>query len=286
MDDRGLLIHTEWSSAHSMMNFAGNVPAAITAKSNLRIVDCLGATERDLVTRFEPMPHPNVDGNPLVTGAALDLAVLAKALSSHDFAALLPTALRRAVPRRQLAWLGGRLCAERALEQLGVCDAGVPRGAHGEPVWPAGIAGSITHTEALACAVVTRRADQAGLGIDSEMLVDTDAQQAVAAVCCTPLERDKWLRGPDVQIRTTLLFAAKEAFYKAAWPAVRRFVDFEEAVVDGWDPASRSLALRLGPTMVPAVVTARYRVDEVRAVVHVRVTLDEALVARLAASAG
>src|SRR5215469_3139377 len=52
----------------------------------------------------------------------------------------------RAVPKRVGEFAAGRACARRALEQLGVPDFVLRVGPHREPIWPVGMAGSITHT--------------------------------------------------------------------------------------------------------------------------------------------
>ena len=102
--------------------------------------------------------------------ASVELPALEVALSALDLTPLLPASIRRAVRRRQIAWIGGRLCAERSLQLLGLSSHSVPQGHGGEPIWPQGVAGSITHAELSAHAVVVRRTDGAGIGIDSDCL--------------------------------------------------------------------------------------------------------------------
>ena len=218
--------------------------------------------------------------------ASVELPALDASLSGLDLLPLLPASIRRAVRRRQIAWIGGRLCAERSLQLLGLLSHSVPRGPGGEPIWPQGVAGSITHTELSAHAVVVRRTDGAGIGIDSEHVVDPKTQQAVAAVCCNVIEQTAWLQGPDSLVRTTLLFAAKEAFYKAAWRALRRFIDFDEVAAHAWNAAAGTILLRTAPPLPKAEFEAAYRLDETLATAHVSVNLDASLVARLAEARG
>ncbi len=215
-------------------------------------------------------------------GGAIDLSALDAALSGLDLTTFVPLPIRRAVRHRQLAWLGGRVCAERALQLLGVSSCSVPRGAEGEPVWPPGVAGSITHADSSAHALVVRRSDQAGIGIDSERVIDPATQQAVAAVCCSPSEQTAWLQGPDALAKTTVLFASKEAFYKAAWPALRRFIDFDEVEAHSWQTAQGRVLLRTTGRLPRAEFAATYCLDEARSMVHVSVHLEASLVARLA----
>jgi enterobactin synthetase component D len=269
-----------------------------------RRADCAGGTD---LARNSNM-HRDLDPDPLLAkvpwlaahcgppahvtglfgaqGASVELPVLEDALSALDLRPLLPASIRRAVRRRQIAWIGGRLCAERSLQLVGLPSHSVPRGPGGEPVWPQGVAGSITHTELTAYAVVVRRTDGAGIGIDSERVVDQESQQAVAAVCCNVSERTAWIQGPDAFVRTTLLFAAKEAFYKAAWPALQRFINFDEVAAHGWDTIGGTILLHTTSALPKAEFEAAYCFDEALATVHVSVNLDASLVTHLAEARG
>src|SRR5208282_5779110 len=69
--------------------------------------------------------------------------------SAGDTAALLPEEaayLGRSVPKRAQEFAAGRVCARRALAELGVVDFPLRVGEDREPLWPEGTVGSITHT--------------------------------------------------------------------------------------------------------------------------------------------
>ena len=93
------------------------------------------------------------------------------------------------------------------------------------PVWPPGIVGSITHSRSLALAVVGRRRDVAGIGVDLELerRVTDQLARRVLLVC----ERER-LAEPDWP---TMLFAAKEAVYKAVNPLVGEYLEFTDVEV-------------------------------------------------------
>ncbi|MBQ0946374.1 4'-phosphopantetheinyl transferase superfamily protein [Ideonella sp. 4Y16] len=161
-------------------------------------------------------------------GAAIPISVcstLADALHS-----LLPAELRLSVPSRRASFLAGRLCAGRALAQFGI-GWPVLRGDTGEPVWPDGSVGSISHTSEMAYAVAAPASVCAGIGIDSELIVDHAGFAVIQALCCTDRERQQLFDGCDDQWRATALFSAKESLYKAIHRHVRRFVDFDEVEV-------------------------------------------------------
>src|SRR5580704_7182950 len=50
-----------------------------------------------------------------------------------------------AVEKRRREFITGRACARGALAQLGMGPVAIPSGERGEPCWPVGIVGSITH---------------------------------------------------------------------------------------------------------------------------------------------
>lgn len=77
-------------------------------------------------------------------------------------------AVARAVPARQREFATGRACARAALAQIGQPAGPLIRGAEGEPMWPSGVVGSITHCVRYRAAAVARRRDILALGIDAE----------------------------------------------------------------------------------------------------------------------
>ena len=132
--------------------------------------------------------------------------------------------VRTADPRRRAEFTAGRACARTALARLGLPATPVLAGRAGEPRWPAGVTGSITHCAGYRACAVARTTDLAGLGIDAEPNAwlpagliesvaghaeqDWIARQAAAApaVC--------WDR---------LLFSAKEAAGKLGYPLTGRW---------------------------------------------------------------
>jgi enterobactin synthetase component D len=153
-----------------------------------------------------------------------------------------PTELTDAAATRRADFLMGRLAAVEALRRLGV-EGSVGRSSDGSPVWPEGVAGSLTHHSGVAAAVVGR--DLAGLGIDICPRLDGDRLRAVVRQCLTEAERERWA-GEEA---ATVAFAAKESIYKAAYPRAQRFIGFAEAVVVAID-AGRSTVDKCHPVDV------------------------------------
>ena len=76
--------------------------------------------------------------------------------------------VRTAGPRRRAEFTAGRACARAALAALGLPAAPVLAGRAGEPRWPAGVTGSITHCAGYRACAAARIADVAAIGIDAE----------------------------------------------------------------------------------------------------------------------
>jgi 4'-phosphopantetheinyl transferase EntD len=131
-------------------------------------------------------------------------------------------------PGRALQFSHGRQCARDALAALGVEPCGISVGAEREPLWPAGITGSITHCEHRAAAAVAFTRDISGVGLDLEEQGRLTAD--IGDMICTPRERIQLSGLPGTYGK--LLFSAKESVFKCIWPSVRRYVDFLEIGID------------------------------------------------------
>jgi 4'-phosphopantetheinyl transferase EntD len=140
--------------------------------------------------------------------------------------------LTKAVDKRRREFTTGRHCARRALAALGVAAGPILRGPRGEPQWPDGVAGSITHCAGYRAAAVAPAAAIATLGIDAEP--HEPLPDGVLATIARGPElahlRDLARCHPTVAW-DRLLFCGKEAVYKAWFPLARRWLGFEDAEV-------------------------------------------------------
>ena len=138
-------------------------------------------------------------------------------------------ALGRAGDKRRREFATGRACARQALARLGLRPRSVPSGPRGEPVWPQGVVGSITHCRGyVACAVASREMVGA-VGIDAEP--HAALREELLPDIVTPSERRRLTElsaaWPDVRW-DRLWFSAKEAVYKAWFPLTRRWLGFHD----------------------------------------------------------
>lgn len=167
-----------------------------------------------------------------------------------------------AVEQRRAEFATARDCARRALRALGAADGAILRGPKREPLWPAGIVGSITHCTGYRAAAVAFTADVLTIGIDAEP--HAAIPERVARRVLVDAERD-WIAtaAPGVHW-SRLIFSAKESVYKAWFPLVRRWLGFEDAAV-AIDPDAGSFHARLlidPPDGVPAEYHGRFLIED------------------------
>lgn len=134
-------------------------------------------------------------------------------------------AAARTARRREFA--AGRAAARAALAALGHAAVAVPMAQDRAPVWPACVLGTITHTAERALAVVAHTNSLRGLGLDMEPAAPLEP--ALWPEIATPAEL-RWLdRHPASErgLRARALFCAKEAAFKAHYPATRALHGFD-----------------------------------------------------------
>ena len=137
----------------------------------------------------------------------------------------------RVAESRRLHFRLGRTAAHRALDRLAKDSGPLLRGDHRQPLWPAGVVGSITHTAGQAWAAVAPREFCGGIGIDLES--QERSFDELAEYVAFDQELD-WLEAVPAAGRVaavTALFSAKESIYKAFFPRVGEFFGFSAARV-------------------------------------------------------
>ncbi|MGF6131122.1 enterobactin synthetase component D [Pseudomonas frederiksbergensis] len=147
-----------------------------------------------------------------------------------------PASIQRSVAKRQAEFLAGRVCARAALQQLEGLSFVPEIGEDRAPVWPAHIAGSITHSTGRAAAIVANKAHWRGLGMDLENLLNFERAERLAGEILTPPELQRMAAAPSDQVAllVTLTFSVKESLFKALYPIVQQRFYFEHAEVLEW----------------------------------------------------
>jgi 4'-phosphopantetheinyl transferase EntD len=101
------------------------------------------------------------------------------------------------------------------------------KGDKGEPCWPEGVVGSLTHCEGFRGAAVGRRREVRSVGIDAEP--HDVLPKGVLDAVSLPRERTELSGLPTGLHWDRILFCAKEATYKAWFPLTHRWLGFEDA---------------------------------------------------------
>lgn len=162
------------------------------------------------------------------------------------------TAVGNAVEKRRREFVTARACARAALARLGHPEQSVPAGVRGEPLWPAGVVGSITHCTGYRACAVAPASELLTIGVDAE--VGEPLPAGLIGDIALPEER-RWierLSAADPMVSwDRLLFSIKESIYKAWFPLARSWLGFEDASVVV-DPAEGTFSAHLlvpGPTL-------------------------------------
>ncbi len=168
-----------------------------------------------------------------------------------DWRGLLPgeeASVAKATEKRRREFSAGRILGRRAMSELGFGAAPILAGADRAPVWPAGVAGSISHCEDWCIAAVARLADGfLSIGVDIEPALSLDDD--LVGDICGEGERD-WLAmqpAPNRGVLARAIFSAKECAYKCQYPLSRTLLDYH--------------AMSVSIDLAASTFTARFEVD-------------------------
>ena len=128
--------------------------------------------------------------------------------------------------KRAAEFADGRQCASELLQAFDA-DPNVGVADNRAPIWPDGFTGSITHSDAwVACAVAPTQL-LTSIGIDTEKIASREVRDDVMDTIATDAEWNLMEQFcGDEETAFTLLFSAKEAFYKCWFPIVKVYFDF------------------------------------------------------------
>lgn len=163
-------------------------------------------------------------------------------------------AIAKAIPKRRAEFAAGRRAARAAMEAAGWPRSALPQGPSRGPVWPQGIAGSISHDAGFAIAAVAERSNIARLGIDLAEASDFP-DHLRPRVLTTPIERAQ----SGIEARVT--FSAKECVFKAFYEDVGQYFGFGAVeVLPALDAGTFKVTVRepLGPYARNTVFTGRF----------------------------
>lgn len=162
--------------------------------------------------------------------APADIRTGCRPIREGDETHLLPDEAR-SMPARQPAMRrasgAARFLAHRLLADLGFSGFALLRTPSGAPAWPEGITGSLAHDDDMAVVAVAAIGDVGWLGIDVEPALPLPDD--LLPIVATPADRTGAV---EEHLAGRLLFAAKEAVYKATYPLDHQVLGYEDIAVD------------------------------------------------------
>lgn len=176
-------------------------------------------------------------------------ALAAELRGSADPGALYPEEARyvqKAVRKRAEEFAAGRLCARLLLQEFGIRNFAIEVGADRQPLWPESLVGSISHTTGFCAAVAARKTCLRSIGIDTELAgsVKTELWRGI----CTAAET-AWLRSLPAREQpaaASLIFSAKEAFYKCQFALTQQRLGFHDVTVELHEWGEERGAFKIG----------------------------------------
>lgn len=157
-----------------------------------------------------------------------------------------PESLRCAVIKRQSEFLAGRYAAKQAINFLGCTDSQIPIGPQRNPLWPNGIVGSISHTNTQAICLVGLREHVDYVGVDIENWLSRETAKEIADTLVTKRELSNIAElHIDEEKVLTIIFSAKESLFKAIYPAVGEYFDFDAVELQSLCLRTMKIVLRL-----------------------------------------
>lgn len=137
------------------------------------------------------------------------------------------------VASRRAEFATTRYCAHEALAALGRPAPVIDKGPGGEPIWPSGVVGSLTHCTNYRAAAVALARDVGALGIDAQP--DVSLPSGILTAIASTAEQLAIGTVPAAELGVhldTVLFCCKEATFKAAFPLYRQWWEPKEIKVD------------------------------------------------------
>ncbi|UPR56640.1 4'-phosphopantetheinyl transferase superfamily protein [Vibrio sp. ED004] len=157
-----------------------------------------------------------------------------------------PIAITHSVDKRKAEYFAGRYLVAKELQQLGFAHQRLEPNIARSPTLPSGVAGSISHSEDLACIAVlpSRNSNRESIGIDIQHSITNDVCRDIGNMVANVDEIELMLKfGMTYSEAVTLLFSAKEAIYKALGRFVTNSLDFGSATLIAIDKVGVKFAL-------------------------------------------
>ncbi len=162
-----------------------------------------------------------------------------------DFGIKKPAQLSTWIIKRQAQFLAGRISAKKSLpDQYKQLAIGI--GNHREPLWPKGLVGSISHDNNVSIAASQQTHVCGGVGIDLQSLFDSnECNKSFPHILSTSDHQlfKRGLTGFTNEQLITLIFSAKECFFKAIFNQVGDFFDFNVVSIQSINSRLKTISI-------------------------------------------
>lgn len=158
-----------------------------------------------------------------------------------------PSSIKKAVNKRQAEFLAGRVVAKVALIEAGFSHPNLPDIGFCQnrcPAWPRRYVGSITHSSTDAICVLSNNKNY--LGVDIEDILSRESASQISHLVHNDCELNLLSTGSFSEAEAiTIIFSAKESLFKALYPSINVYFNFDSARVVSVDMCNRTLRLQL-----------------------------------------
>lgn len=179
-----------------------------------------------------------------------------------------PADIETTVRKRRAEFFAGRYCAKKSLLSLNNAAPDIHIGQHRNPLWPAHIVGSISHSNNHAVAVTALESTNRGIGIDIQNEIDRNTYVKIKSQV---IFRDEYNaifqrnQGLNQQQLLTVVFSVKESFFKAAFAEVGRYFDFSSVSIMHINQKAQLILMRINETLSEKLtkgfeIQAEYRI--------------------------
>lgn len=139
--------------------------------------------------------------------------------------------LSKAVISRKAEFLAGRLLASTMMNALKIKSEIIDIGTNRVPIWPVNIKGSISHfDEVVICSICTDKRLKR-IGIDIEGHSNNISEDLMEAIMNQAEKKLAHNHGIIERHAFSLFFSAKESLFKALYPEVNHYFDFDAAEI-------------------------------------------------------
>ena len=139
--------------------------------------------------------------------------------------------IKNAVRKRKAEFITGRILAKEILLTIGIENFPLLIGKSRQPLWPKNISGTISHSKEYCMVAVCENRLYKSIGMDVESVSKMKAK--LFSFFCTDDEIESIQENKNLDQNThgTIIFSAKESFYKLQYPLTHNYLSFKDAKV-------------------------------------------------------